>query len=271
MNGITLGKIFGTIVIAGSILTICACKKAAVPFDIKIINNLSGYAGTYPAFKDEEVVVKPSDMGAGIDQQRLAVYTLNQSGDGLESKIGFTNTNGEIRFVATNDSGYAIVTYTPVQTSKGSLYELVDAHPGLALIARDVKVYRSDDSVYPPTSFPDNASGIIQECIPELDQGLHPGGFILGSIAWASENLATGYTNYNADGYNVPGKACVNWTRIVKQFGDGAVGLRAAKLTFKSEIIERCGNVDDIAGNTELFVEDQALLNAMTSYIFSRN
>ncbi len=102
MNGITLWKIFGTIVIAGSILASCACQKAAVPFDIKIINNLSGYTGIYPACKDEEVAVRPTDMGAGVDQQRLAVYTPNRNGDGLESKIGFTNTNGEIRFIASN-------------------------------------------------------------------------------------------------------------------------------------------------------------------------
>jgi hypothetical protein len=185
MNKTAPGKIFAIIVIAGSILAIGACKKEKerVPFDIKIINNLSGYTGPYPAFRDKEVAVKPTDLGAGIDQKRLAVYTLNQNGDGLESKVGFTNTNGEIRFVATNDSGYAIVTYIPVQTSKGSLYELIDAHPGLVLIARDVKAYRSDSTSDPPTSFPDNPDGIIQECVSELDQGLHPRGFNLGSIA----------------------------------------------------------------------------------------
>ncbi len=165
------------------------------------------------------------------------------------------------------------MTYTPVQTSKGSLYELVDAQPSPILFARNVKAYRSDDTIDPPTSFPDNPDGIIQECVSELNAGLYPGGFSLGSIAWASSgNLKAGYTSYkNADGINAGDFAYANWTRIVKQFGDGANGLRVLKMAFKEEIIERCGNVDDIAGDTGLFVEDQALLNALTSYIFSRN
>lgn len=261
----TIGLMLGSLVIG-------ACKKAVpTPFSMKIVNNTAGITGTYPAYEGEETRVKLSDLGAGIDQKRLAVYTLTNDGNGLDRLIAFTNINQELVFIANNGTSYALMTYTPVTTSKGNLYDLIDAQPGQALITRDVKVYRSDDSVYPPTSFPDNSDGIIQEFVSELDNGLHPGGFSLGSIGWTSGNLKTGYTSYKADGINVPGQAYINWTRIVLQYGSGANGLRVAKMTFKSEMLGGISNVGDIAGDTGRFVEDQTTLNSLTSYIFSRN
>jgi hypothetical protein len=49
------------------------------------------------------------------------------------------------------------------------------------------------------------------------------------------------------------------------------MGLRAAKITFKSEMLGGISSVGDIGGDSGPFVEDQALLNAVTSYLFSRN
>ncbi len=266
--------IFTAAVVAGLLLAGGACNKDKdpTPLQIKVVNNTAGITGTYPGYVNEEVMVKPSDLGAGIDQKRLAAYKLTRDGNGLEKLVAFTNTGQELAFIANDGTGYELVTYTPVTTSKGDLYDLIDAHPGLALIARDVKVYRSDSEAHPPTSFPSDPNGLIQEAVTDLGEGLHPGGFSLGSISWGgSGNLAAGYTGDNADGVNVPGKDYVNWTRIVKQYGDGANGLRVAKMTFKSEMLGGISGVGDMGGDTGQFVEDQTLLNAATSYLFSRN